>query len=54
MSTMLDRLSIPTHPVRDVLVRCEMIIRGSCGSIETVEPESPSSRSESHVDRREK
>jgi DNA-binding LacI/PurR family transcriptional regulator len=31
MSTMLDRLSLPNHPVRDVLVRCELIVRGSCG-----------------------
>jgi GntR family transcriptional regulator of arabinose operon len=37
MSTMLDRLSLPNHPVRDVLVRCELIIRGSCGSLGTPE-----------------
>lgn len=32
MSTMLDRLSVPAHPVRDVLVRCDLIVRASCGS----------------------
>lgn len=32
MSTMLDRLSVPGHPVRDVLVRCDLIVRASCGS----------------------
>jgi GntR family transcriptional regulator, arabinose operon transcriptional repressor len=32
MSTMLDRLSIPNHPIRDVLVGCELIVRASCGS----------------------
>jgi DNA-binding LacI/PurR family transcriptional regulator len=31
MSTMLDRLSFPQHPVRDVLVRCELIVRASSG-----------------------
>ena len=34
MSTMLDRLSTPNHPVRDVLVRCELIVRASCGYTE--------------------
>ncbi len=32
MSTMLDRLSMPNHPVRDVLVRCELVVRASCGT----------------------
>ena len=32
MSTMLDRLNFPKQPVRDVLVRCELIVRGSCGA----------------------
>lgn len=32
MSTMLDRLSSPNQPVRDVLVRCDLIVRASCGS----------------------
>jgi GntR family transcriptional regulator of arabinose operon len=32
MSTMLDRLSFPKQPVRDVLVRCDLIVRASCGS----------------------
>lgn len=32
MSTMLDRLSVPDHPVRDVLVRCDLIVRASSGS----------------------
>jgi GntR family transcriptional regulator of arabinose operon len=32
MATMLDRLSMPNHPVRDVLVRCELIVRASCGT----------------------
>jgi DNA-binding LacI/PurR family transcriptional regulator len=32
MSTMLDRIGTPDHPVRDVLVRCELIVRASCGS----------------------
>lgn len=31
MSTMLDRLSVPNHPVRDVLVRCDLIVRASSG-----------------------
>jgi DNA-binding LacI/PurR family transcriptional regulator len=31
MSTMLDRISDPQHPVRDVLVRCELIVRASSG-----------------------
>jgi GntR family transcriptional regulator of arabinose operon len=39
MSTMLDRLSVPSHPVRDVLVRCEMIIRASSGFGERVDLE---------------
>ncbi len=32
MSTMLDRLNLPSHPVRDCLVRCELIVRASCGT----------------------
>jgi DNA-binding LacI/PurR family transcriptional regulator len=32
MSTMLDRIGTPGHPVRDVLVRCELIVRASCGT----------------------
>jgi GntR family transcriptional regulator of arabinose operon len=39
MSTVLDRLSIPGHPVRDVLVRCETIIHAPSGSGERVGPE---------------
>jgi GntR family transcriptional regulator of arabinose operon len=31
MSTMLDRLLRPDHPVRDVLVRCELVVRNSSG-----------------------
>jgi GntR family transcriptional regulator of arabinose operon len=31
MSTMLDRLNLPNHPVRDVLVRCDLIVRASSG-----------------------
>jgi GntR family transcriptional regulator, arabinose operon transcriptional repressor len=31
MSTMLERLKFPERPVRDVLVRCELIVRASCG-----------------------
>ena len=31
MSTMLDRISYPQHPVRDVLVQCELIVRASSG-----------------------
>lgn len=38
MSTMLDRLSAPNHPVRDVLVRCDLIVRASCGSTPQTEP----------------
>ncbi|RXH54313.1 GntR family transcriptional regulator [Granulicella sibirica] len=29
MSTMLDRLERPHHPVRDVLVRCDLVVRAS-------------------------
>lgn len=29
MSTMLDRLHRPDHPVRDVLVRCDLVVRAS-------------------------
>jgi DNA-binding LacI/PurR family transcriptional regulator len=32
MSTMLERLCYPNHPVRDVLVRGELIVRASCGT----------------------
>jgi DNA-binding LacI/PurR family transcriptional regulator len=32
METMLDRIRQPGHPVRDVLVRCELIVRSSCGA----------------------
>jgi DNA-binding LacI/PurR family transcriptional regulator len=32
METMLERLRQPTHPVRDVLVRCELVVRSSCGT----------------------
>ncbi len=40
MSTMLDRIAFPNHPVRDVLVRCELVVRASSGvpaSQQTVE-----------------
>ncbi len=40
MSTMLDRLSMPNHPVRDVLVSCELIVRASCGSTPSADTES--------------
>jgi GntR family transcriptional regulator of arabinose operon len=33
MSTMLERLSVPNHPVRACLVRCELIVRASCGTL---------------------
>ncbi len=33
MSTMLDRLRYPEQPIRDVRVRCELIVRASCGSV---------------------
>lgn len=32
MSTMLDRISHPKQPTRDVLLRCNLIVRQSCGS----------------------
>jgi DNA-binding LacI/PurR family transcriptional regulator len=32
METMLERLRQPGHPVRDVLVRCELVVRSSCGA----------------------
>ena len=32
MSTMLDRISYPKQPTRDVLLRCNLIVRQSCGS----------------------
>jgi DNA-binding LacI/PurR family transcriptional regulator len=32
METMLERLRQPDHPVRDVLVRCELVVRSSCGA----------------------
>jgi DNA-binding LacI/PurR family transcriptional regulator len=31
MQTMLDRLNAPGHPVRDVLVRCDLVVRASSG-----------------------
>ena len=31
MSVMLDRLNHPSQPIRDVLVRCELVVRSSCG-----------------------
>ena len=33
MSTMLDRISDPNRPVRDVLVRCELTVRASSGYV---------------------
>jgi GntR family transcriptional regulator of arabinose operon len=32
MDTMLERLRQPDAPVRDVLLRCELVMRESCGS----------------------
>jgi GntR family transcriptional regulator of arabinose operon len=32
LSTMLDRINCPKLPIRDVLVRCDLIVRASCGS----------------------
>jgi DNA-binding LacI/PurR family transcriptional regulator len=32
MSTMLDRISFPKQPVRDVLLRCDIVVRASCGT----------------------
>ena len=32
MNTMLERVRQPERPVRDVLVRCELVVRESCGS----------------------
>ena len=32
MSTMLERLNLPNHPVRSCLVGCELVIRASCGT----------------------
>jgi GntR family transcriptional regulator, arabinose operon transcriptional repressor len=32
MSTMLDRLSNPDGPIRDILVRCDLIVRASSGA----------------------
>ena len=32
MAVMLDRLNSPNQPIRDVLVRCELVVRSSCGS----------------------
>ena len=34
MSTMMERLRRPDHPVRDVLVRCELVLRSSSGAAE--------------------
>jgi len=39
MSTMLDRLSMPDHPIRDVLVGCELVVRASCGSTHGLDSE---------------
>jgi DNA-binding LacI/PurR family transcriptional regulator len=39
MSTMLDRISHPNYPVRDVLVRCELTVRASSGFVPTEAPE---------------
>jgi GntR family transcriptional regulator of arabinose operon len=39
MTTMIDRLNVPSHPVRDVLVRCDLIVRASCGSMESGDTE---------------
>jgi GntR family transcriptional regulator of arabinose operon len=33
MDVMLERLRQPDMPVREVLVRCELVVRGSCGSV---------------------
>jgi GntR family transcriptional regulator of arabinose operon len=33
METMLERLRQPDAPVRDVLLRCELVVRESCGSV---------------------
>ena len=35
MSTMLDRISHPNYPVRDILVRCDLTIRASSGFVST-------------------
>jgi DNA-binding LacI/PurR family transcriptional regulator len=32
IATMLDRLKYPKRPVHDVLVRCDLIVRESCGT----------------------
>jgi DNA-binding LacI/PurR family transcriptional regulator len=31
MATMLERLQRPDQPVRDVLVRCDLVVRASTG-----------------------
>jgi DNA-binding LacI/PurR family transcriptional regulator len=33
MATMLDRLRHPNQPVRDILVRTELVVRNSTGMI---------------------
>jgi DNA-binding LacI/PurR family transcriptional regulator len=33
MDTMLERLRQPDAPVRDVLLRCELVVRESCGTV---------------------
>jgi DNA-binding LacI/PurR family transcriptional regulator len=33
MATMLDRLRRPNQPVRDILVRTELVIRNSTGML---------------------
>jgi GntR family transcriptional regulator, arabinose operon transcriptional repressor len=37
MTVMLERLHRPSHPVNDVLVHTELIVRASCGSNTTRE-----------------
>jgi DNA-binding LacI/PurR family transcriptional regulator len=37
MSTIMDRLLRPDHPVRDVLVRCELVVRSSSGAVASSE-----------------
>jgi GntR family transcriptional regulator of arabinose operon len=43
MSTMLERIERPGHPVRDVLVRCELVVRASSG-VKAVLPDGPPAR----------
>jgi GntR family transcriptional regulator of arabinose operon len=37
MATMLERIAHPNQPVREVLVRCDLIVRASCGSTQVPE-----------------